>query len=121
MRNEIRWQTWFNFILGAWLFVSPWVLATTFNVASSVNAWILGALIFLVAIAAMRSGRPENAKWFNVLFGAWTFFSPWILGFALLGAAAWNAWIVGALVAILALWSALQIGSQRRNEMAHNT
>ncbi len=37
----------------------------------------------------------------NVLLGIWLFFSPWVFG-AADTASAWNAWIVGAVIAIFA-------------------
>src|SRR5262245_26478749 len=35
----------------------------------------------------------------NLIFGAWLFAAPWLYGFAS-GAAGWNAWIMGALIAL---------------------
>lgn len=43
------WEEWINLLLGAWLFVSPWVLQFSGNPTMSWNAWIVGALIFLIA------------------------------------------------------------------------
>ena len=46
--------------------------------------------------------------WINVLFGVWLFVSPWVLGFSHIGAAAWNAYILGVAVfvfAVIALFS----------------
>jgi CHASE2 domain-containing sensor protein len=43
------WEEWINLILGAWLFISPWVLAFASNPTISWNAWIVGGLIFLIA------------------------------------------------------------------------
>lgn len=39
----------------------------------------------------------------NVLLGAGLFFSPWLFGFETVSAAAWNAHIVGAVIAVMAL------------------
>ena len=55
-----------------------------------------------------------------LVLAVWLFLSPWILGFAAatpaageaVGAgfttAAWNAWILGVVIAALALWAAFQ-------------
>lgn len=107
------WKTGLNLVLAAWLFISPWVVVSS-TLASSVNAWASGAIIFLVALAAMRSRRPEDVKWLNAMFGAWVFIAPWILGFAAVTAAAWNAWIVGVAIALLALWSGSEAASRHR-------
>ena len=92
-----RWQDWLNLILGAWLFVSPWALGT--SGASSTNAWWLGALIVIVSAWALS--RPEELapEWTNVVLGVWTFLAPFIL---FPYAAAWNAWLVGFVVAVVA-------------------
>lgn len=113
MRTQTGWKTGLNLVLAAWLFISPWVVVPS-TLASSVNAWASGAVIFLVALATMRSDRPEDIKWLNALLGAWVFVAPWILGFAAFAAPAWNAWIVGAAIALLALWSGSEIAARHR-------
>ena len=48
-----------------------------------------------------------SMKWIagiNFLVGIWMFISPWVLGFTGRQAAAWSAWISGAIVLILAGW-----------------
>jgi SPW repeat len=65
-----------------------------------------------------RSDRWRD--WAMLVLAVWLFLSPWILGFAV-GApvegeaatagftiAAWNAWILGVVIAVLALWAAFQ-------------
>ena len=57
------WEEWINLLLGAWLFISPWVLGFSSDATISWNAWIVGILIFLVAaseISGVRqiAGRP---------------------------------------------------------------
>lgn len=113
MQTQTGWKTGLNLVLAAWLFISPWIVVPS-TLASSVNAWASGAVIFVAAMASMRSSRPEDVKWMNVLLGAWVFIAPWILGFAAVGGAAWNAWIVGAAIALLALWSGSEIASRHR-------
>lgn len=113
MRTRTGWKTGLNLVLAAWLFISPWIVAPS-TLAGSVNAWASGAVIFLVALASMRSRRPEDIKWLNALLGAWVFIAPWILGFASATGAAWNAWIIGAAIALLALWSGTEIAARHR-------
>lgn len=65
-----------------------------------------------------RSDRWRD--WAMLVLAVWLFLSPWILGFAV-GApvegaaatagftiAAWNAWVLGVVIAVLALWAAFQ-------------
>ena len=65
-----------------------------------------------------RSDRWRD--WAMLALAVWLFLSPWILGFTAglpaegeaVGAgftlAAWNAWILGVVIAVLALWAAFQ-------------
>ncbi|MBB4019421.1 hypothetical protein GGR16_004472 [Chelatococcus caeni] len=39
----------------------------------------------------------------NALVGVCLALSPWVLGFTMEGAAAWNAWLVGAAIALIAI------------------
>jgi len=46
------------------------------------------------------------AQWLdsgNLLLGAWLFVSPWTLGFTAEPAAAWNAYVTGGVIAVLAI------------------
>ncbi len=94
-----------NLVLGAWLFVSPWVFGFADGTVAW-NAWIVGALIALVAIAALMA-FTEWEEWANLLLGLWAILAPWNLGFDGNKAAMANHVIVGVIVAALAaieLW-----------------
>jgi len=106
-----RWQDWLNLVLGAWLFISPWVLGfaqtaaaagATHSLAAS-NAWIFGVIVMLLSIAALARTQPWE-EWLNLIAGIWLFISPWLLRYSQDYHALWNALIVGALVFILAIW-----------------
>ncbi len=117
-----RWQDWANLVVSIWFFFSPWILqfgsaapirtagaAIVANHAASHaawNAWVLGALVFITALSAI--GRMELwQERINFVLGAWIFAAPWALGFASgrYPAAAWDHWVVGALVLIFAFWN----------------
>ncbi len=100
-----RWQSWCNVVLGIILFISPWYSATWSNGTSSWNAWVLGVVIVLVALWALATPTSPYPPGINVILGIWTFISPWVLGFANLGAEAWSAWIIGVLTIIFAAWT----------------
>ena len=100
-----RWASWANLILGVILFISPWYSVTWFNSTSSWNAWILGVCIVLIAIWALSSAAPAFVSWINVILGIWVFISPWVLRFASASnLEAWTAWVIGALVFLLAAY-----------------
>lgn len=121
-----RWQDWANLVLAIWLFISPWVLqfgsgtavpapgaggaggpiAATSNAAW--NAWVLGVIVFLVALSAI--GRMEFwQEWINLLLGIWIFVAPWVLGFLHLTNASWDHWVVGALIFLVSIWNLADI------------
>ena len=94
-----------NLILGAWLFVTPWIFGFAGSVAGW-NAWIAGALIAVVALAALMA-FTEWEEWANLLLGLWVLVAPWNLSFEGHTAATNNHVIVGVVVAVLAgieLW-----------------
>ena len=103
-----RWQDWLNLLLGAWLFASPWALKYADNVPIAArNAWWLGAAIILVAALAIYLPRAWEEV-VNFLLGAWGIVAPWALGFAAHQQAMTNTVVVGAAVAVLALWVAVR-------------
>jgi hypothetical protein len=99
-----HWQDPVNLILGLWLVVSPWALAFEAEANPTWNAVILGILIAAVALIALFRVMAWE-EWVNLALGVWLVISPWLVGFSDLVAAMWNAVIVGAVVAVLALWA----------------
>jgi SPW repeat-containing protein len=101
-------QSWCNLVLGIILFIAPWFTVTWSHGNSSWNAWILGVLIVLAALWALATPSNVVPHWINLIFGIWVFISPWVLGYAALSAIAWAAWIIGALVVILSVWTIVE-------------
>jgi SPW repeat len=89
-----------NLILGAFLFVSPWILGFGGSGAGQ-NANIAGIIIVVLAIAAL-SAFAVWEEWLNLIVGLWTLVSPWVLGFQATTKAMTVSVVVGLLVAILA-------------------
>lgn len=52
---------------------------------------------------AQQSGQRWQ-DWLNLILGIWLFVSPWF-GFADSMAAAWNAWVFGAVIAAISAWA----------------
>ena len=88
-----------NLILGAILFVSPWVFGFGAGRASQ-NAYIAGIVIVVLAIAALTAFAIWE-EWLNLIVGLWTLVSPWALGFQHTGAMRVHV-AIGAAVVILA-------------------
>ncbi|MGE4048765.1 MAG: SPW repeat protein [Acetobacteraceae bacterium] len=110
-----RWQDWVVLVSAVWLFISPWILqfGGAINTAdlgaegapiaavgrAAWNAWILGVIVFLIALSAVGRMNFWQEYW-NAGLGAWIFIAPWVLGFAWLAlpAARWDHWITGAVI-----------------------
>ena len=135
-----RWQDWGNLVLAVWLFFSPWILNFAVGTAAGVevggnvaagaavpvrgpvanaawDAWILGVIIAIIAIVAMLRAAPWQ-DWATLILGIWLFIAPWILSFTGLANAAWDHWIVGALVFLVSL-SALTFARQSTADYVH--
>lgn len=104
IRNA-RWQDVANLVLGVWLFISPWVLAFTDAGLAATNAFAFGVIVAALALLAIFAYQTWE-EWLAAAIGAWLFISPWVLGAAANTSILWNSLIVGALLVILALWSA---------------
>lgn len=100
-----RFQDRLNIILGAWLFVSPWLLKYADGLPRAAwTARISGVAIML--FAALTLSIPKAVGQIaNPLLGIWVAVSPWLIGFAATKDATTNAVLVGVLVALLAIWS----------------
>jgi hypothetical protein len=116
--NSNRWEDWANLLLGAWLFVSPWVLqfvvGTGSNASAAWNAWISGTVIAVIAVAALLQSQQWK-EWANIVVGIWVAISPWVLGYTSLTTATSNAVIVGILTVCLAGWELYDIAAMTRS------
>lgn len=99
-----HWQDPLNLILGLWMAASPWILAHATEMQPTWNAVIIGGLVAALALYEFFKVMAWE-EWTSVALGVWLVISPWVLGFSGSAAAMWNAVIVGAVVAVLALWA----------------
>ena len=96
-----------NILAGLGLALSPWFLEFTTVAAAAWNAWIVGAAIALIALAALVSYHRAE-EWVNGLLGLWAVIAPWVLGFSELRSAMGAHVVLGLVVVIVAaalLWS----------------
>lgn len=100
-----RWQDWVNIVLGAWMFLSPWILGFAgTQSAAAWTAWILGAAVLVFAgIAAYMHQAWEEAV--NIILGICLIASPWVFNFAAESTPTSNSVIVGLLVAAFGIWA----------------
>jgi hypothetical protein len=76
-----RWRKWTTVLLGAYLFMAPWIFGTSEDEASSANAWIVGAwivgaCIVVVTLRVQSVSGPRAAELIKVGLGAWLLTSP---------------------------------------------
>jgi hypothetical protein len=100
-----QWQDSASFVLGLWLLFSPWLFGYTDAPAVAWNAYIVGIIIAVAAIAALVAFQ-KWAEWLKAALGAWLIISPWVITYGAFQTAMWNHIVVGALVLVLAIWSA---------------
>ncbi len=98
------WQDGATLVVGLWLIVSPWLLSFAATSAAMWNAVLFGAIIAVLALAALMRFRDWE-EWVGMAVGVWLVVSPWVLGFAATRMAMWNAVIVGILTLALAGWA----------------
>ena len=88
-------------VLGAFLFVSPWLFAYRDGVAREM-AFASGAILLAISLLAIVAFR-EWEEWANLAVGLWLLAAPFALGFPHHAAAMHVAIFVGAVVTFLAL------------------
>jgi hypothetical protein len=101
-----QWKDAANLVLGLWLAVSPWALSYAGDGIQAWNAHAVGVIVAVAALAALLAFQKWE-EWVNAAFGAWLIVSPFVLSYATHAAALWNQVIVGLLVGILAVWTAV--------------
>lgn len=53
--------SWINLVLGAWVFISPWVLDYA-TMRESWVTWVIGILVFLISAWAIVQGRSSSMR-----------------------------------------------------------
>lgn len=105
-----RWQDWANMALGILAAASPWLFGYTGLEGATLNAVIIGFLVFaLSALALTLLDRWE--AYINALLGIWLVLSPWLLNFMLYDVAKFAHLGIGAFILVIA---ALEIWQGQR-------
>jgi hypothetical protein len=95
-----RWQHAVNFLLGICVAFSPWALGYDDQTAAAWNVFVTGLAIALVAASTLVAYH-EWEEGITAVLAAWLIVSPYLLGFGT------THFVVGVLVAVLALWAAI--------------
>jgi hypothetical protein len=92
-------QDWINLICGVLLFVSPWALGFSGDLMAARTAWVGGAIIFIMSVAALAQ-FAEWEEWVALVVGVLVIIAPWVLGFATVHVAMWSCVVLGAVVVL---------------------
>ncbi len=76
---------WASLLLGAWLCVSPFILAFSGDAAATQNAIAVGFLVIISGVFTY-SRLPLLQEWINIALGIWL-----IASVSILGSAGWAA------------------------------
>lgn len=108
------WQDALNVLLGLALFISPWALNYVGG-SAALNAHIIGAIIAVMALAALFTFRVWE-EWISAVLGAWLIIAPWVLNFTDHTAAMRTSFLIGIATLVLAMWSATEHGNHMSAE-----
>jgi hypothetical protein len=97
-----RWQDGANLVLGAWLFLSPWVLNYS-STPAAWNAYVTGAAIVLFALIAAYMPKAWE-EIINTLIGMWLVISPFVIA-PVRADVALHTVVVGILATAFAIWA----------------
>ena len=99
--------SWANFVLGLWLIAAPFALVYRGIQAALWEDVVAGFLIAVFSLwqaTSTKAEQTESANWIVGALGLWALISPYVLHFSATTMALWNNVIVGAVVAIFAIW-----------------
>ncbi len=108
--------SWIVALFGLWEVIAPFLLGYSTTGAALWDAIVIGVvLIVLAGWAALVSeeGTIKSLNWINAVLGLWLIIAPFVLTYSSVASAMWNDIIVGVIVAILAAWAALSMGSSQ--------
>ena len=103
----MKWRNWLAAIIGIWFIISPWVLGFSDKSGALWTSVIIGAVQLIVAGSASTkddsSGWTVWQTWLSLITGIWFIIAPYI--FALGAGETWTSVILGAVTALLSLWT----------------
>lgn len=101
VRSWTRPQDWAALVAGGVLALTPlWVEVSTRN------TWVMvvtGVVVAAMAVIALALPGAFVDEWTMAAVGAFAFVSPWVFSFTGSMGAAWTSWVVGLVVAVVAL------------------
>jgi cation transporter-like permease len=90
-----------NAVLGAILFLSPWLLGYSQDTGAALNARLSGGIVILLALLAVIRTHDWE-EWLNVIAGLWIAGAPWLLWFEDVLSARWAHVVIGFCIVAIA-------------------
>ena len=112
MTSWKRWQDWSVVVLGAIMFLTPFVFGQTSQTVAASAAYVLGVLLVVAGLGNAAMAKAGGFEIIPAILAVVLFVSPWIFGFTAVTALAWSAWIVAILV-VLAIGSLYPVRTRR--------
>ncbi len=112
-REQVRVASGLDVLAAIWLFISAFAVSMYYGLAWS-NAIVAVVVFILAGIRATRAETTPGLSWINFLLGIWVLISPWAVHSTQTHAAITNNVIMGIIMIILPLWSALAGGTNVR-------
>ena len=112
MTSWKRWQDWSVVVLGAVMFVTPFVFGETSQTVAASAAYALGVLLVLAGLGNAAIAKAGGFEIVPAILAVILFVSPWSFGFTAVTALAWSAWIVAILI-VLAIGSLYPMRTRR--------
>jgi hypothetical protein len=101
-----------NAVLGAILFLSPWLLGFGQEGTAALNARLSGGIVVLLAILAVIRTHDWE-EWLNVMAGLWIAGAPWLLWFENVLSARWAHVIIGFCIVAMAAFELYRLYTER--------
>jgi hypothetical protein len=107
-RSGFRLSSGLNILAGVWVSVSPWLFGYSGDPAAMWASVVSGLIIVGIGLArTLRPATNPGWSWVNFIVGLWVVITPWVYGYTFNIPAVWSDVIVGLMVALLALVSAI--------------
>jgi hypothetical protein len=110
-REQVRFASGLDVLAAIWLFISAFVVPMYYGLAWS-NAIVAVIVFILAGIRASNPTTSSGLSWVNFILGIWVLISPWAMHTTQTHAAITNNVIMGIIMILLPLWSALATGSE---------
>jgi hypothetical protein len=119
-KQQVQTASTVGALLGIWLVIAPFALAYSHNPGALWNDIIVGVVILI--LAGVRAYAPDNnvgLAWTSAVLGVWLVIAPFALGHSAITANVWNDVVVGVVVLLVSVWSAVAGQRQHGSVSAH--